>query len=317
MTQNLDSLGRTSDWSGVRVVVLGIGVSGFAAADNLTHLGAQVTVLAESATDVQREKATLLEMLGADVRISEGASAELPDADLVVTSPGVPPTASAIVAAAGRGIPVWGEVELAWRLRDAERPGVWLCVTGTNGKTTTVQMLDTIMRTEGLNSIACGNVGLPIVEAVMDPEPYDVYAVELSSFQLHYTHSMSAHSAAVLNVAEAHLDWYSSMETYAGDKGRIYERVQASFVYNVAGPVTEQLLREADVIEGARAIGFTLGTPGVGMVGVVDDVLADRAFVEQRQDSAAELCTISDLASPAPHFVANALAAAALARSAG
>jgi UDP-N-acetylmuramoylalanine--D-glutamate ligase len=131
---------------------------------------------------------------------------------------------------------------------------------------------------------------------------------------------MSAHSAAVLNVAEDHLDWYTGptgMADYAADKGRIYERVQRACVYNVADPVTEQLVRDADVVEGARAIGFTLGTPGVGMVGVVDDVLADRAFVEERETSAAELCTIGDLASPAPHFVANALAAAALARSAG
>jgi UDP-N-acetylmuramoylalanine--D-glutamate ligase len=154
----------------------------------------------------------------------------------------------------------------------------------------------------------------------MDPEPYDVYAVELSSFQLHYTQSMSAHSAAVLNVAEDHLDWYTGptgMADYAADKGRIYERAQRACVYNVADPVTEQLVRDADVVEGARAIGFTLGTPAVGMVGVVDDVLADRAFIEERETSAAELCTIGDLASPAPHFVANALAAAALARSAG
>jgi UDP-N-acetylmuramoylalanine--D-glutamate ligase len=76
-------------------------------------------------------------------------------------------------------------------------------------------------------------------------------------------------------------------------------------------------VREADVVEGARAIGFTLGTPAVGMLGVVEDILVDRAFIEQRQSSAAELCTIADLASPAPHFVANALAAAALARAHG
>jgi UDP-N-acetylmuramoylalanine--D-glutamate ligase len=317
----LDLLHRHTPWDGVRAVVIGIGVSGFAAADNLIHMGAQVTVLAESATDSQREKAALLEVLGAGVRIGAGATAALPDTprppDVVVTSPGVPPTAPLIREAGRRGIPVWGEVELAWRLRDRDRPGAWLCVTGTNGKTTTVQMLDGILRAAGLRSIACGNVGLPIVEAVMDPEPYDVYAVELSSFQLHYTHSMSAHSAAVLNVAEDHLDWYASLAEYAADKGRIYERVQQSCVYNVADPVTEQLVRDADVEEGARAIGFTLGTPGVGMVGMVEDVLADRAFVEEREHSAAELCTIADLASPAPHFVANALAAAALARSAG
>jgi UDP-N-acetylmuramoylalanine--D-glutamate ligase len=315
---NLDSLTRHTPWDGVRAVVVGIGVSGFAAADNLTHMGARVTVLAESANEEQREKATLLEILGATVRIGTGATSTLPDdVHVVVTSPGVPPTAPLIVAAAGRGVPVWGEVELAWRLRDLDHPGAWLCVTGTNGKTTTVQMLDRILRAHGANSIACGNLGLPIVEAVMDPEPYDVYAVELSSFQLHYTHSMSAHSAAVLNVAEDHLDWYSSMADYAADKGRIYERVQRSCIYNVADPVTEQLVRDADVVEGARAIGFTLGTPAVGMVGVVEDVLADRAFVEEREHSAAELCQVSDLASPAPHFVANALAAAALARSYG
>jgi UDP-N-acetylmuramoylalanine--D-glutamate ligase len=155
------------------------------------------------------------------------------------------------------------------------------------------------------------------VEAVMDPVPYAVYAVELSSFQLHYTTTMSAHAAAVLNVAEDHLDWYSSMSEYAADKGRIYDRVREACIYNVADPVTERLVRDADVVEGARAVGFTLGTPAVGMVGMVEDVLADRAFIEQRAGSAAELCTVADLASPAPHFVANALAAAALARSVG
>jgi UDP-N-acetylmuramoylalanine--D-glutamate ligase len=315
---DLDLLGRHSEWDGVRALVIGIGVSGFAAADNLNHLGAQVTVLAEGADDRQREKATLLEVLGVTVRIGEGATTSLPaDVDLVVTSPGVRPTAPIIVEAAARDVPVWGEVELAWRLRDPDRPGAWLCVTGTNGKTTTVQMVDAIVRAHGSRGIACGNVGLPIVEAVMDPEPYDVYAVELSSFQLHYTSSMSAHSAAVLNVAEDHLDWYSSMEAYAADKGRIYEQVRAACVYNVADPVTERLVRAADVVEGAHAVGFTLGTPGVGMVGVVEDVLADRAFIEEREHSAAELCTIADLASPAPHFVADALAASALARSFG
>ncbi len=315
---DLERLGRTDSWEGVRAVVIGIGVSGFAAADNLTHIGAHVTVLAESASPEQQEKAQLLEILGATVRIGPGASATIPDdVHLVVTSPGVPPTAPALVAAYSRGLPVWGEVELAWRLRDPEHPGKWLCLTGTNGKTTTVQMLDAVLKAHGSRSIACGNVGLPIVEAVMDPEPYDVYAVELSSFQLHYTHTMAAESAAVLNVAEDHLDWYSSMADYAADKGRIFERVRTACVYNVQDPVTEQLVRDADVAEGARAIGFTLGMPGVGMLGLVEDVLADRAFIDEREHSAAELCTVGDLASDAPHFVANALAASALARSYG
>ena len=327
MSERLDSLGQKDSWEGIRAVVAGFGVSGFAAADNLTHLGASVTALDESVGDAERQdKAQLLGVLGATVRLGEGSTATLPEGtDLVVTSPGWKPTAPLLAQARERGIPVWGEVELAWRLRDPERPAPWLAVTGTNGKTTTVQMLDSILRAAGLRSACVGNVGRPIVEAVMDPAPYDVFAVELSSFQLHYTDSMAAESAAVLNIAEDHLDWYTGpngMQAYAADKGRIYHGVERACVYNAADPVTEQLVRDADVREGARAIGFTLGMPGVGMVGVVEDILVDRAFIDQRQNSAAELCTFADLArglghDPAPHHVQNALAAAALARSHG
>jgi UDP-N-acetylmuramoylalanine--D-glutamate ligase len=323
--EEIDALGRTSDWSGVRVVVAGFGVSGYAAADNLTFLGARVTALDESEAGERRERADLLVSLGATVRLGPGSTAELPaDVDLVVTSPGWSPGSPLLAQAAERGVPIWGEVELAWRLRAPDprtgRPAPWLAVTGTNGKTTTVQMLEAMLRAAGLRAVACGNVGLPIVEAVMDPEPYDVLAVELSSFQLHWTHSMQCEAAAVLNVAEDHLDWYAGpdgMAQYAADKGRIYAGVERACVYNAADPVTEQLVRDADVQEGARAIGFTLGTPGVGMLGLVDDVLADRAFVEDRQTSAAELATFADLATTAPHFLANALAAAALARAHG
>lgn len=317
----VDDLGRKDSWEGVRALVAGFGASGYAAADNLTHLGASVTVLADNATAAQLEKAELLEILGATVQLHAGATEQLPDeVDVVVTSPGFRPDAPLLAQARERGIPVWGEVELAWRLRDPDHPAPWLCVTGTNGKTTTVQMLDSILRAAGLRSVAAGNVGLPLTEAVMDPEPYDVLAVELSSFQLHYVSTMAAESAAVLNFAEDHLDWYSGesgMDDYAHDKGRIYQGVERACVYNVADPTTEQLVREADVVEGARAIGFTLGIPSVGMVGVVEDILVDRAFVEERQSSAAELCAISDLASSAPHYIANALAAAALARAHG
>jgi UDP-N-acetylmuramoylalanine--D-glutamate ligase len=321
MTSDVLSLNRTSDWSGVRVVVAGFGVSGYAAADNLLFLGAQVTALDEATSEAKAEQAELLQTLGATVRLEAGATAVLPDdTDLVVTSPGWKPTAPLLAQAVERGIPVWGEVELAWRLRDPDSAAPWLAVTGTNGKTTTVQMLQSILLAAGLRAAAVGNVGLPIVEAVMDPEPYDVLAVELSSFQLHYTHSMSAEAAAVLNIAEDHLDWYDGadgMRDYAADKARIFERVQRACVYNLADAATEEMVREADVVDGARAVGFTLGTPSSGDVGIVEDLLVDRAFIEDRATSAAELCTLDELASQAPHFVANALAAAALARAHG
>lgn len=320
-----DPLGRHDSWEGVRAVVAGFGVSGAAAADNLLFLGAQVTALddrsAEAGTSERAERAGLLEQLGARIRLEADSTLVLPDeADVVIASPGWKPSAPLLAQAAARGVPIWGEVELAWRLRDPDHPAPWLAVTGTNGKTTTTEMLDTILRTAGLRSAAVGNVGLPIVEAVMDPTPYDVFAVELSSFQLHYTRSMAAESAAVLNVAEDHLDWYDElggMTGYAADKGRVFERVSRACVYNVADPQTRRLVEEAEVVEGARGVGFTLGMPGVGMLGVVEDILVDRAFIEERSTSAAELCTVADLASPAPHVVANALAAAALARAHG
>lgn len=318
VTSPLAELGRLDDWSGIRAVVAGMGVSGFAAADNLTHLGAQVTALDDSTDGDRPEKARLLEMLGATVRLGKGSTDLLPaDVDVLITSPGWSPRAPLLSQARERGIPIWGEVELAWRLRHPEHAAPWLAVTGTNGKTTTVQMLEQMLRAAGLRAVACGNVGLPIVEAVMDPEPWDVLAVELSSFQLHYTESMQAQSAAVLNIAEDHLDWYDDMAGYVADKARIYRGVERACVYNLADPVTERLVAEADVQEGARAIGFTLGTPGVGMVGLVENVLADRAFIEERQTTAAEICTLEELSSQAPHFVANALAAAALALSHG
>src|SRR3954447_20515786 len=164
------SLGRHDSWEGVRAVVAGFGVSGFAAADNLNHLGAHVIALDESDAGDRAEKAELLEVLGADVRLGEGATATLPDdVDVLVTSPGWKPTAPLLAQAAARGIPVWGEVELAWRLRDPDHSTPWLCVTGTNGKTTTVQMLDAILTVAGLRSAAVGNVGRPVTEAVMDP----------------------------------------------------------------------------------------------------------------------------------------------------
>ncbi|MRK02167.1 UDP-N-acetylmuramoyl-L-alanine--D-glutamate ligase [Aeromicrobium sp. S22] len=326
MSVDLGALGRETSWQGVRAAVGGLGVSGFAAADTLQHLGADVIVLDDGDGDTLREKATLLEILGVDVRLGPGSTATFPEGiDLFVTSPGWAPTTPMLADAAARGIPVWGEVELAWRLR-GEGGAPWLAVTGTNGKTTTVQMLESILRAQGLNALAVGNVGTPVLEAVMNPEPFDVLAVELSSYQLHWSQSISARASAVLNLAPDHIDWHGGIDAYTADKGRIYQNTQVACVYNVEDPVTERLVEEADVIEGCRAIGFTLGIPAPGMIGLVDDAIADRAFIAGRVSSAAELGTIHDIGLdahgdrdrvPAPHMVANALAAAALARAHG
>ena len=313
---------RDADWSGIDVLVVGLGVSGFAAADALAERGARVTAVSRDVTDAISERATILQILDVDVRLGPEHMHEPPaGTQLVVTSPGVPPHDPLMLAAVTSGIPVWGEVELAWRMRAAEGAAPWLTVTGTNGKTTTVGMLASILRAGGLRATSAGNIGTPLLEAVLHPEPYDVLAVELSSFQLHWQRSISAVASAVLNVAPDHLDWHGGYAEYLRAKGKIYENTHLACIYNVADIQTEQLVMEANVVEGCRAIGFTTGIPAPSMIGIVEDVLADRAFVEQRQRSAAELCTLADLQGdgppPPPHYIANALAAAALARAYG
>ncbi|MFF8033963.1 MULTISPECIES: UDP-N-acetylmuramoyl-L-alanine--D-glutamate ligase [unclassified Streptomyces] len=310
--------GQVTDWQGKHVTVAGLGVSGVPAAKALHGLGARVTVVNDGDDARAREQAAELEALGITVRLGDGAT--LPEGtDLIVTAPGWKPDKPLFAAADEAGVPVWGDVELAWRLR---KPGAapWLAVTGTNGKTTTVRMLAAILTAAGLRTAAVGNIGVSLLDAVLGEEEYDVLAVELSSYQLHWAPSLRAHSAAVLNLAPDHLDWHGSMEAYARDKGRVYEGNRVACVYNVDAtdkPSTEDLVREADVEEGCRAVGFTLGTPGPSQLGVVEGLLVDRAFVENRHKNAQELAEVSDVHPPAPHNIANALAAAALARAFG
>nr|WP_190081390.1 UDP-N-acetylmuramoyl-L-alanine--D-glutamate ligase [Streptomyces longisporoflavus] len=302
-------------WAGKNVTVAGLGVSGIPAARVLHGLGAVVTVVNEGDDERSRTQAADLEALGVTVRLGDGDT--LPEGtELVVTTPGWKPGKPLFAAAAAAGVEVWGDVELAWRLRG---PGAapWLAVTGTNGKTTTVRMLASILEAAGLRTAAVGNIGVSLLDVVTGDDTYDVLAVELSSYQLHWAPSLRAHSATVLNLAPDHLDWHGSMEAYAADKGRIYEGNQVACVYNVADKATEDLVREADVEEGCRAIGFTLNAPAPSQLGVVDGILVDRAFVPDRQKQAQELAEISDVQPPAPHNIANALAAAALARAYG
>ncbi|MEU0137713.1 UDP-N-acetylmuramoyl-L-alanine--D-glutamate ligase [Streptomyces sp. NPDC006296] len=305
----------STDWRGKRVTVAGLGVSGIPAARALHERGALVTVVNDGDDERSRAQGAELEALGITVRLGDGDT--LPGStELVVTAPGWKPDKALFRAAAEADVPVWGDVELAWRLRG---PGAapWLAVTGTNGKTTTVRMLASILGAAGLRTAAVGNIGVSLLDAVLGDEPYDVLAVELSSYQLHWAPSLRAHSGAVLNLAPDHLDWHGSMAGYAADKGRIYEGNSVACVYNAQDAATEDLVREADVEEGCRAIGFTLGTPAPSQLGVVDGILVDRAFVPDRHQQAQELAEVGDVDPPAPHNIANALAAAALARAFG
>jgi UDP-N-acetylmuramoylalanine--D-glutamate ligase len=294
------------EWAGRRVCVAGIGISGAAAARALAARGAQVTVVDGRAGELQQQRADVLRADGLTVLLGEVAERLPVGTELVVTSPGWRPDQVLLVAAGAAGVPVWGEVELAWRLRDPAVP--WLGVTGTNGKTTTVQMLESILIASGARAVAAGNVGLPLVEVVTADPPYDVIAVEVSSFQLHWTSTVEFAAAALLNVAPDHIDWHGSLDAYAADKVLAW-RGDGTVVVNDDDAAAHRL---ADAVTAGRSVrGFTLGEPGVGQLGVRDGWLVDA------DEGHTALAEVADVRPAAPHNVANALAAAALARAYG
>ena len=318
-----------ADWSGLRVLVLGLGVTGFAAADTLSELGAEVTVAARNPDD---ERARILPVIGVDLIEIEGSDEDaLPqlaalEPELLIVSPGFRPDHVIVRWAEEHGIPMWGDIELAWRVRDkVAPPAQWVLITGTNGKTTTTQLTATMLKEAGIRAAPCGNIGVPVLDAVRDPAGFDVLVVELSSFQLHQLPTegpgaLGPIASACLNLAEDHYDWHGSAEAYRDAKAKVYANTLLACVYNRADEATMRMVEEADVVDGARAIGFGTDTPGPSDVGVVDDILVDRAFLDDRHRSALELGTLADvrLAGLAtPHGLANALAAAALARAAG
>ncbi|WP_417511261.1 UDP-N-acetylmuramoyl-L-alanine--D-glutamate ligase [Microbacterium sp.] len=333
MTQRLEALTSWhADWKGLRVAVLGLSVTGFAAADTLTELGAEVLVLSEEASeDYER----LVPVIGAHLVLGplDQALSELVEfaPDVVVASPGFAPSHPIIRWTVASGIALWGDVELAWRVRDKVvradgTPAEWVLITGTNGKTTTTQLTASLLVEGGLRAAPCGNIGVPVLDAIRDPAGFDVLVVELSSHQLWYIGQSAPegqlvpHSAVCLNLADDHLVWHGSAEAYREAKSFVYRNTRVACVYNKADEVTRAMVEEADVTDGARAIGFDLGIPGPSDVGVVDGILADRAFLNDRRNNALELTTIAELEQAglaAPHIVQNILAASALARALG
>ncbi|MFB9802801.1 UDP-N-acetylmuramoyl-L-alanine--D-glutamate ligase, partial [Streptomonospora salina] len=295
------------------VCVAGLGVSGPPVARVLMARGARVSVVDARDDDATLATARDLRAEGAHVLLGEHTLPE--GTDLVVTSPGWRPDAPLLLQAADAGIEVVGDVELAWRLRPAGQR--WLAVTGTNGKTTTVRMLEAMLRADGRDAVAAGNVGTPVVEAALggSGSAPDLLAVELSSFQLHWSCTVAPHAATVLNVAADHLDWHGGLEPYARAKGRVYAPGTLR-VANADDPWSVHLA-EADGDPDTPLHGFTLAAPRAGQIGVVEDVLVDRAFAADPHGGAEELAGPGDAVPAAPHNVANALAAAALARSVG
>ena len=289
------------DLSGAAVLVAGARVTGRAILAALTPLGVRATL-----TDDSPSMLTTYAQNGVAVIDAANAAERITDYDLVVTSPGLPPTAPVLVAAAAAGMPIWGDVELAWRLDNSGRygpPRRWLAVTGTNGKTTTTSMLHAMLVAADRRALLCGNIGDPVLEVL--GQPAELLAVELSSFQLHYAPSLRPEAGVVLNVAEDHLDWHGTMDAYARDKARVLDGGVA--VVGLDDPVAAGLLSTAAA---PVRLGFRLGEPAPGELGVRDGVLVDNAFGKRLA-----LAETASIPIAGPVGVLDALAAAALARA--
>ncbi|MDR0849438.1 MAG: hypothetical protein LBN10_10465 [Propionibacteriaceae bacterium] len=289
-------LPQGEEWAQTTVVVLGLDEIGFSEADALLDLGARVHVVALEDSDVARDRAAVLEALDAHV----SWDGVLPTCDLVFVGGAVAATSPLIAEALARGVPMWADIDLAWNLDGGRTP--WLGVTGPESAQAALA-LESILVCAGLRTSAVGAGLRPIIETCLDDETYDVLAVRLDATQLHWMSPISFHSACVTGV---------NADDDLSDVAKVYDQVQQCAVYRVEEPATETMVEEADVVEGARAIGITCTVPAISMLGVVDGLLVDRAFIPQRYDSALELVSVSawgDLPAVA------ALAAAALARS--
>jgi UDP-N-acetylmuramoylalanine--D-glutamate ligase len=299
-------------YAGRRVLVAGTGIAGAACADVLLELGARVVVIDRTETATVAR----LEAAGAQVVLGEAPEAALLAAiDDVIVSPGFAPHTPVVRAALAAGLPVYSEPELAWRLRDGPDAAAWLAVTGTNGKTTATTMLAAMLRAAGHRTAALGNIGEPLVHAARG-DRFDVLAVELSSFQLHWSQTLAPRAGALLNLADDHLEWHGDFAAYATAKLAVWRSARAGdgvAIGNLDDPGVAQRLRA----QRGRTVGVTLGVPGPGELGVVDGALVDRAFAAIDEPAGVELAPVHSVRPPGAHNVSNALHAAALARSFG
>ena len=285
----------TTDFAHKNILVLGAGVTGKAVARFLESRGAKVTLTDDHSEDAIKPDAVVLK-----------------DYEAVVISPGWRQDHPLVVQILNSSIEMLNEIDIAWNLRSERAPGQkWIALTGTNGKTTTVEMTAAILQAAGVKAVACGNVGDTVIDAVDRDDAYDVLVLELSSFQLHWATQAHFEAAAILNIADDHLDWHGSFDAYADAKFSILDRTETAILNADDGPVVVRANRFL-----GRKVFFSLNTPAPGEIGVVEELLVDRAFVADPQQ-AAMICELVDIIPTVPHNVSNALAAAGLARALG
>jgi len=280
---------------GAQTLVFGAGVTGAPTIDFLTSHGSHVIVLDEK-------------VVAPDVHNSLD-SIDVSSMYCAIVSPGWQKDHPWIQHVRNQGIEIISEIDLAWRYKSACAPDQrWLALTGTNGKTTTVQMAEAMLQESGVDAKACGNVGFTAIEAVTQTQS-EVLILELSSFQLEWSNEAQFESAAILNIAEDHIDWHKTFENYAAAKFRITENAKCVILNS----------HDAEIVKRSRTVGhhivwFSLETPAPHQIGLVENLIVDRAFVSEEAEALFEL---ADVTPAVPHNVLNAMAAAALARSIG
>ena len=279
---------------GLDLLILGAGVTGAALERFCVAHGANVSILDDRA---------------------EGAQRELPDRiDLAIVSPGWRADHPSVREITSRSIPLFSEIDFAWEMKQSLAPQQrWVALTGTNGKTTTIQMIESIMKVAGIAGVACGNVGRTVIESI-SPE-FELLAIELSSFQIQWSEKPHFDSIAILNISADHIDWHGSFDAYRDAKLKLIELSDRSLI-NLSDATLSRLWPELAQRLGPRLIPFHLGSPASGEIGVVEDLIVDRALVADPMN-AEVLVELDRLPSKAPHNVSNAMAAAAMAKLIG
>ena len=278
--------------AGKKCLVIGAGVTGQALKMALENFGATVFIFDEN------NKAQSVNSLPADI-------------ELAVTSPGWRLDHEIFKDLKKANIQVLSEIDFAWLVKNELAPNQkWVALTGTNGKTTTIQMVENIFKEAGINGIACGNVGETVIAAVCKSPAYEFLALELSSFQIEWSQLPKYESVAILNISPDHIDWHGSFDSYSKSKLKLLSQAKRKVLNKSDIEIKKRCLQESDVIW------FSLDTPAPGEIGLVEELLIDRAFSPNPQE-ANEISELVDITPTVPHNVLNAMAAAALALSIG
>jgi UDP-N-acetylmuramoylalanine--D-glutamate ligase len=296
--------------AGKQALVIGLGVSGLSMARWLASRGARVRVAdTRSAPPCAGQLARELPA----VPVATGPWGEdlFAQTDLIALSPGVPASEPSIAAAAARGIPVIGDIELFAQALPVRGPAPVLAITGSNGKSTVTEMAGAMCRAAGLTTVVAGNIGLPVLDVLHDIErrPQDprpgAFVLELSSFQLETAYSLDARAAVCLNLSEDHLDRYESMRDYAQAKARVF-RGSGVQVLN-----RQDSWSRAMALPGRRVLTFGLDAPASDR----DWGLLESDGATWLAQGSSKLMSVCQLRVTGLHNAANALAALALGRA--